>query len=202
MKKLLVILALLGPAWGWPAQEADGVAAEKARISAERAQAEAVFQAEEKACYRKFAVNDCIDKARAKRREVMAELRRHEIALNDAERRRKAEERVREIEERNAGDAQSGQAEQRAKALAQQQGREDRAAAKAAERAAREERAAPVALEKTKQGKGQAQKDSEAVRNRMQQEERIAQAQERKAKFEKRLAERKKPAAAPLPVPR
>ena len=200
MKKLLVLLVLLGPLC-LRAQEAGAVAAEQARIRAERNQAEAVFLAEEKACYGKFAVNDCVDAARAKRREVLAGLRRQEIALNDAERRRKAAERVRELEERNSSEAQRGQAEQRTKALAQQRDREARAAEKAAERASREGRVQSAKPEKSKHDTSREQKNNEAARNRKQQEERLAQAQERKAKFEKRLAERKKPAAEPLPVP-
>ena len=82
MKKLLVFVALVGPAWCSYAQDPDAVSAERARITAERSRADAAFTAQEKVCYGKFAVNDCIDTARAKRREAMAELRRQEIALN------------------------------------------------------------------------------------------------------------------------
>src|SRR5688572_19120205 len=138
MKKLFVSLVLLGPALSLRAQEAGEVAAEKARLAAQRAEAEHVFQAEEKACYAKFAVNDCVDAARAKRREVLAGLRKQEVALNDAERRRKAAERLRDIEERTSGESQRDQTEQRNKALADQRDREVRAAEKAAGRAARE----------------------------------------------------------------
>ena len=202
MKTLLVLLVLLGPALSLRAQEAGEVAAERARLQAQRAQAEDVFKAEEKACYAKFAVNDCVDAARAKRREVLAGLRKQEIALNDAERRRKAAERLRDIEERTSGEPQRGQSEQRTKALADQREREARAAEKAAERAAREGRPAPAAPEKGERDGTREQKSEQAERNRKQHEQRLLQAQERKAKFEKRLAERKKDAAQPLPVPR
>jgi colicin import membrane protein len=202
MKKLLVFLVLLGPALSLRAQEAGEVAAEKARLAAQRAQAEQVFQAEEKACYAKFAVNDCVDAARAKRREALAGLRKQEIALNDAERQRKAAARLRDIEERNSSESQRSQAEQRAKALAEQRDRESRAAEKAAERAAREGRAEPAVREKGERDSAREQKSEQAERNRKQHEQRLLQAQERKAKFEKRLAERKKDAAPPLPVPR
>lgn len=202
MKKLLVLLALLVPALCLRAQDAGEAAAEKARIAAQRVQAEEVFRAEEKACYGKFAVNDCVDAARAKRREVLAGLRKQEIALDDAERRRKAAARLRDIEERSSRENQPGQAEQRAKALADQRDREARAAEKAAERAARESRPEPAARDKGKRESTGEQRSEEAARNRKQHEQRLAQAQERKAKYEKRLAERKKNAAPPLPIPR
>ncbi|MEO5795913.1 MAG: hypothetical protein ABIP34_13570 [Rhodoferax sp.] len=84
------------------AQIADGgleVAAEHARINAERQQIEKRFAAEETACFQKFAVNDCRDASRARRRVEMADLRRQEISLNDAERKRKGAEQLQRMEQ-------------------------------------------------------------------------------------------------------
>ena len=77
-------LALPAAAQNQQAEEA----AERARIASERTHIEAEFEQANKACYQKFAVNDCIADARAKRRELLADLRRQELVLNDADRRR------------------------------------------------------------------------------------------------------------------
>ena len=92
---LLALPALSG------AQESTDTA-ELARIDAQRDRAETEFASQERACYARFAVNDCIETARKRRRDAMAELRRQEIAINDAERRRRAAARVRELEARQA----------------------------------------------------------------------------------------------------
>jgi colicin import membrane protein len=178
------------------APEDKQLAAEQARISAEREQAEATFRQEEKACYGKFAVNDCLQAARKKRREVDAALRRQEVSLNDASRRRKAAERLRDIEERAATPPQprpqvvqphsSRAAESAAKEVSRQEqaaGRQQRSREKQARKAA-----------------GIEEKNSAVTLNQQRREARLQQAAERRAKMEKRLADRKKPPAQPLPV--
>lgn len=98
---LLCLAGLLGSV-SVTAQIADGglqVAAEHARIDAERQRIEKRFAEEEAACFQKFAVNDCRDASRARRRVDMADLRRQEIALNDAERKRKGAEQLQRMEE-------------------------------------------------------------------------------------------------------
>ena len=69
-KYWISLLCLLGST-AVLAQIADGgleVAAEHARIRAERQQIEQRFADEEVACFKKFAVNDCRDASRARRR--------------------------------------------------------------------------------------------------------------------------------------
>src|SRR4051794_40487388 len=100
--KYLVLLSLALAAAAHAQDEDPSVAAERARLKQERQKVEAVYMAEEKACYGKFAVNDCTAAAKAKRREAVGDLRRQEIALNDAQRKRKAAERRSEIDERTA----------------------------------------------------------------------------------------------------
>ena len=100
-KYWISLLCLLGST-AVLAQIADGgleVAAEHARIRAERQQIEQRFADEEVACFKKFAVNDCRDASRARRRAEMADLRRQEIALNDAERKRKGAEQLQRMEQ-------------------------------------------------------------------------------------------------------
>lgn len=74
--------------------------AEHARIHQERAALAASRQKDEAVCYQRFAVEDCLREVRAKVREVENRLRAQEVELNDAERREKAADRLRAIEEK------------------------------------------------------------------------------------------------------
>ncbi|MBA2675030.1 hypothetical protein, partial [Ramlibacter sp.] len=141
MKSLLLSFLVLATAGAW-AQEAD-VAGERARISGERKQVEERFASEEKACRAKFAVTDCLNDAKARRRDAVGELRRQELTLNEADRKRKAAERLREIDQKQSAAQQQRQADKRAESVKDQQQREARAAEKAAKR--------------TTQGQGQGQ---------------------------------------------
>lgn len=204
MKKLLLLLAVfMLPAWALEDQ-ADRV--ERARIEAERKQVDAAFQSDERACYSKFAVNDCVKDARARRRAALADLRRQEISLNDALRKRRAAERLRAIEERERQE-QPGGVEHRLKAGDAERNRSERAAVKASGRAVEDAgRPAKAAGRQEQVQRRQAeikeareQRDKAAAENLKRQEKRQSDAQARKANLEKRLADRKKPEAKPLP---
>ncbi|RYG11563.1 MAG: hypothetical protein EON92_10250, partial [Burkholderiales bacterium] len=77
---LVAAMAALGGGAG--AQTPEEVKAERARIADERGRVEARFATEEKACYAKFGVNDCLQEARTRRREVLSDLRRQEVSIN------------------------------------------------------------------------------------------------------------------------
>lgn len=208
MKRLLLAIAVLGLPLGSLSQEDEGSAAQRARIAAERGQAEATYQAQEKECYRKFAVTDCLNAAKAERRQVLADLRRQEISLNDAERKRKAAEHLRSIEQRSSSEKQRQQANQGAKGLGEYREREALAARKAADKASadasRPARAAAqqeeVARRQAEAGADRSRRAEEAAQNVKRRKERLAQAEERRASRDKRLAERTKPPADPLPT--
>lgn len=100
MKHLLASLLLGTLSSLAPAQTPDEVARERGRIADERGRVESGYLLEEKACYRRFAVNDCLQDARRRRRAALSDLRRQEIALEDRERSRKAAERLQLLEER------------------------------------------------------------------------------------------------------
>lgn len=207
MRKLLLLLAAfaLAPAW---AQEDEAERAQRARIAAERQQAEAAYQVDEKACYGKFAVNDCLDDARRRRRAVLADLRRQEVSLSDAQRKRRAAEKLRSIEERSQDPQHPGTVDHRAKAAEGQRARDERAAQKAADRASAEVSRPARAAGREEQARrhqaeasaARAQRDKDAARNVELQKKRLADAQARREKLQKRLAEHRKPDAKPLPA--
>lgn len=177
MKRLLAFL-LLGFAAAASAQDA-GV--ERERITAERAKVEAAFGEQEKACYGKFSVNDCVDAARGKRRQALADLRRQEIHLNDAQRKRKADERLRELEQRKAEQPQ----------------RPPPSAPEAQAPAPKLSRPPQPSARKEPKVSAPPPDTRENLRRY---QARMEEAQERRGKVEQRAAERKK-VANPLPVP-
>ena len=68
--------------------------AERERIGQTRANYEAMAALQEAQCYARFAVNDCLIKIRAHRREVLGDLRRQEISLNDVQRKRRGADQL------------------------------------------------------------------------------------------------------------
>jgi hypothetical protein len=75
---------------------------ERARIDDERRQVEARYAAEEADCRQRFFVTSCVDQAKARRREGLDILLQQELQLDDAERRRRAADRLQAIEARRA----------------------------------------------------------------------------------------------------
>lgn len=227
---LVMLLALTAPAMGHgetpdvsPAGAPTGAHANKAssaavaaaahrkaehlRIRHERAALAASRQRDEAACYKRFAVEDCLREVRAKVREVENLLRSQEVELNDAERREKAAERLRAIEEKqnavpaltpagkkgdtkvrkaplDPGDAKTQHAHD-AQQRAQQQ--RERAQSQATEQATRA-----------------ASNNERAAKTRERHAQTLKAAEERRARVEKAsadaLAQGHKP-AAPLPAP-
>lgn len=93
----LILLGVL--ALGAHAAELDP-ATEKARITRERALAQAQFNEAKRRCESEFAVTACMDKAKAERRASMDRLRREQSVLDDAQRRQRAAQRLRSIQQR------------------------------------------------------------------------------------------------------
>ena len=87
---------------------ADG---ERERIARERAAVEAKFVEHQAECQGRFAVTGCVDEAKRERRQAEAPLRRQAIALDDAQRKQKAAERLASVRSK-VGNAQSRQREQ------------------------------------------------------------------------------------------
>jgi hypothetical protein len=205
--KRLVLLSLLFAVAAHAQDEDASVTAERARLKQEHQKADAVYLAEEKACYGKFAVNDCIARAKARRREVVSDLRRQEIALNDAERKRKAAERKRELDEKAAQQKErEGVAPARAASQAGRGLRANERSASRASQAATDAQKAALHDKEVKQREAaheaaQQRRGAEAAKNAKEHERRAAEAKEREEKARQRTAERKKPAASGLKDP-
>lgn len=227
MKPLFCVLLGLVSASIW-AQAPGEAAATRERISSARSVAEVEFAAQEKACYQRFAVNDCLHAARAKRRAALADLRREEIALDDADRQRRAAERLHTLEERAAERAEVQDPARAGEAAARQQSREAAAAQKQAARPAATmpspgapaAPAAPASTTATSVSPASAPMGAPAAHSSAakpaapprpppsasltqapRQQQRLEEAQARKERVARKLAERTKPPAAPLPTP-
>lgn len=175
------------------------IARERSRIEAERRREDARFAAEEAACHQRFAVNDCLREVRVRRRAVFEDLRRQEIALNDAERRDRGAEQLRRTEDRMAPRAQQEEADRREAARREQRERDERAAAKRAER---EQADAGRTVRAPRQPASGSGPDGAAqAENRRRFEAKQREAQERKAQRDKALADKAgKPPVQPLPA--
>lgn len=79
--------------------------AERKEAQDKRAVIEEQRLVDEKLCYQKFAVEGCLADARRIAREKDAPLRARELEINDLERREKAAERLKTIEEKKADNA-------------------------------------------------------------------------------------------------
>lgn len=73
---------------------------ERTRLAKEREAARQRHDADELACWRRFAVNDCLRDARQRRRDVLSAARRDELVLNALERERQTAARLRAIEQK------------------------------------------------------------------------------------------------------
>lgn len=215
MKHLpLAFLAALLPALAAAQDPVDTSAAQRGRIAAERGRVEADYQARERACWGQFAVNDCLSDARAQRRAALADLRRQEISLNDAQRKQRGAERVRAIEQRSTGSVPAAaastprirneQGERDAKAAqraAGQAAREAEHSARATPGARADRRAGRVEDEMARREEERGRRAQQAARNAERRAALQQEAKERQEALQRRLAARHKPPAKPLPVP-
>lgn len=211
-----VLVLLVAPVW---AQAADGTQdsaqaaaaahrkAEHERIRHEREALAAVRQKEEAACYKQFAVEDCLRSVRTKAREAGDRLRAQEVELNDAERREKAAERLRSIEEKQKAVPPPAARGQGTDATVRKTPA-DPASTKAQRDHDAEQRAllqrSRVQQHDSEQAARAAVQADRAVQARIRHAETLKAAEERRARVEKSQADaaaKGHPPAAPLPTP-
>ena len=181
---------------------------ERTRINAERLKLETAFNTEDAACYKKFLVNNCLDKVKVRRREALADLRRQEISLNAQDRHLKGAEQIRKTEEKSSPQRQQEAAERRAEALTEFEARQERATRKTPDRVAADAEAktnseAAASRAKGSQDKAAARagRESASAAEVKKFNERVAKAKERQARHDRDQLSQTKPASKSLPVP-
>jgi hypothetical protein len=150
--------------------------AERSRLSAERQALEDRYKQDVKACYQNFDVTSCRLKARDRRIEANAALRKEELRFNAQERQIQSEDARRSLAERNSEAEQKRSQAERAAAIAASKERAD----------ANSQKNIDHALQGTKRGEY---------------EQKQREAQQHRDDTAKKLRERTKEPAAPLPVP-
>jgi len=93
----LLLLLLVASLPARAAQPADEVA-QRHHIRDERVAANALFARREQECRTRFVVSSCIDEARRDLRETLARIQARESTLDDAQRKRRAAERLERVE--------------------------------------------------------------------------------------------------------
>ena len=73
---------------------------QRTRVDAARTTAHKAYADAELECWHRFAVNDCLSKARAKRRSTLDGLRAEELALNQQERQRTTADKLQQLQEK------------------------------------------------------------------------------------------------------
>jgi hypothetical protein len=74
--------------------------AEKERLKKQREAIEAEHAQREKVCHQQFVVNSCLEKARIDRQKALQTVRTQELALEDAERRERAQAQAERLEKK------------------------------------------------------------------------------------------------------
>lgn len=187
--------------------------AERKELQGKRAVIEEQRLADEKLCYQKFAVEGCLAEARGVAREKDAPLRARELEINDLERKEKAAERLKAIEEKKADNAavpmKSQQREKGPRNAPGPQGSGakppvDEAAARAQRQAEAQQRAAKQAdyvrsheQNRAKAEQGRAEREAKA---RADYEAKLKAAEDHKASVLKKAQEGGSK-SAPLPAP-
>jgi pyruvate/2-oxoglutarate dehydrogenase complex dihydrolipoamide acyltransferase (E2) component len=161
--------------------------AERADIEQSRREVEARYLAQEKSCYQKFAVSDCLLDIRAKRRVALEGLRKREVALHDVERRRLAEQQFQRTQEK----------------VGEQAARDARAQTEPprSPKEAAPPRAAPTSATVRRADPPTPRSAAAAAESQRRFEQKRQEALEHKAAVQKKLAEKPASSVKPLPDP-
>ena len=191
-----------------PDQEKAANALERSKVAAERARLEAGFQAEEAACKSRFAVNACLQEIRTRRNEAMADLRRQDILINEADRKARAADQIQKTEEKSNLERQQKRAEQEKKAqqetdrLAERSDQRGQSQAKSAADASANLEAAQTRQKNSQSKAGEAKtRDDQAAANVQNAKVRAEKAAQNQAERDKRLKDKTNSTRKPLPAP-
>lgn len=185
------------------------VEVERLRIEQERAAEMLRQQGVESACYQRFAVNDCLIQSRVKHREVLSDLKRQEVQLNDRERRFRAAEQLRRIEEKVSSperDIDLMNREQQAQRTARD--RQDNAQKKATDAVNQVKERADRRAEQQRRVEQSQQEDADrqlkaqaAADEKKRYDDKVRDAAQHRQQLEQDMKNRAGARAAPLPAP-
>jgi colicin import membrane protein len=191
-----------------PAQEKDSNALERSKIAAERARLEAGFQAEEAACKSRFAVNACLQEIRPRRNAAMADLRRQDLLINEAERKARGADQIQKTEDKSSLERQQQRAEQEKKAQQETERRSERndqrgqSQAKSAADASANVEAAETRQKNSQSKAGEAKtRHEQAASNVLDAKVRSEKAAQNQAERDQRLKHKSNSNRQPLPAP-
>jgi hypothetical protein len=182
--------------------------AQRTAIATERNRIEAGFLSEDAVCYKKFAVNSCLESVNDRRSAAMADLKQQEIGLNDAERKSKAQQQTRKRQEKSSPEILQQKSDQRTQAMEDFRGRlerdqenlQRRNAAVSNEAAARDANTARLENHRRK-NQIRLEKQINSTEEAKKFNERQIQAHQRQAQHEADQKNRAKPASKSLPLP-
>jgi colicin import membrane protein len=182
--------------------------AERERIGARRKQAEMRFENQKTMCYQKFMVTDCINRAKDQFDEAQAELRRQEIAINNAERKSRGATKIQSLQDKSSPSPQVNQREERVKSERELSARKIRtqdkkldAQERALEAEGNKKDAAARQARSQQEAANRAAKAAQAPLEVQRYEQRQREAAQHKADLAKRLQEKNSTPAESLPVP-
>lgn len=217
---LLALHLLCTGGWAWAAKAAQDTAeteqanqvqierdAERESIQKQRKDIADRRTRDESGCYKKFAVESCLRDVRSQSRSQDMVLRSQELKLNEADRRERAAERLKDIEateQQQRDKIEAGQDKfDPDKAQTQEQNRaQDRQQRESEAQLRSEQQKARESSHAQSEAKRQASAPSGVERARMKFEAKQQKAAERRARYEKDMADAAKsgkPPAAPLP---
>lgn len=182
--------------------------AERARLSEERKAVEARYATEQAACYKKFAVDGCLQDSRRRRRTETEDIKRQEAAINDFERKRRGAAELDKLEQQKPTQQSQDADAKREQSLESQKGREQRAAEHAASRAQTASEEAEQKRQFENKQRAHAEEQAKAANQKAQgpsqqaeYEAKLKKAEEHRADLERQNAAKTKPRSAPLPAP-
>ncbi|WP_404302550.1 hypothetical protein [Alicycliphilus denitrificans] len=177
--------------------------ARRAQIQVERQALQAQRSKEEADCYQQFAVHDCLRGVRTQARAADNRLRRQEVQLNDEERREKAAERLRSIEERQQEQRQGVQPGERPPAMrATERGSAQMREQQARQRAEQQQRrSAEHAADQQQHRQAERQRAAESRARYEAKQQKARERREQHQRDQAQAAGSGRKASAPLPDP-
>lgn len=158
---------------------------ERTRIEAVRQEKTAAFDAQERSCLVRFAVTDCKNRIGVLRRQMLADLKRQEAALNDADRMQRAAE-----QEQRTREKQSGIDERRMESTERAQEQDERKAALQEKQRSHQQQAKPADTA-VKPDKAPSGLDAASIeKNRQAHAEKLRAAEQRRIERDQRLSEK------------